>query len=82
LSKAEPLLKLHPEWKDHLRFVEVRHLSKPGVWDEVIKTGNFDYVIHNAAPVSDDPSATDFDRDFLEPAVVGYVSVLSKDGRF
>jgi len=73
LSKGEQLLKVHPEWTDKIRFVEVSHLSQRGAWDGVIQEGNFDYVIHNAAPMPDSRIATDFDRDFLEPNVAGYV---------
>ena len=71
LSKGDQLLALHPEWKDHLHFVEVGNLSKPGVWDAVIQQGNFDYVIHNAAPMPGSKPTMDFDGDFLEPNVAG-----------
>jgi nucleoside-diphosphate-sugar epimerase len=37
----------------------------------VIQNGNFDYVIHNAAPVPTAGLKMDFDRDFLEPSVAG-----------
>jgi nucleoside-diphosphate-sugar epimerase len=76
LSKGKQLLEIHPEWKDHVRFVEVTNLSHHGTWDTVIQQGNFDYVIHNAAPMPDSQSATDFDRDFLEPSVAGCVGLV------
>jgi hypothetical protein len=39
-----------------------------------MREGQFDYVVHTAAPLVDDPRLTDFERDFLIPSVAGYVS--------
>jgi hypothetical protein len=36
-----------------------------------MKEGGFDYVIHTAAPLLDDPRLRDFEKDFLKPSVDG-----------
>ena len=71
-AKGSELLALYPEWKGKLDFVEIDDYAREGVWDTAFKEGNFDYVIHVAAPVFDNPKNTDYERDFLRPSVEGY----------
>lgn len=71
LAKGEQILATHPEYAGKLTFTVVSDYGKAGTWDEAVKEGNFDYVIHTAAPLLDDPGNTDFKRDFLEPSVDG-----------
>jgi nucleoside-diphosphate-sugar epimerase len=75
-SNGASILATHPEWKDHLDFVGVPDYTTPDVWDDVFKNGRFDYVIHVAAPVFDNPNNSDFERDYLRPGVNGFVSPL------
>jgi nucleoside-diphosphate-sugar epimerase len=72
LKAGKDLLAVHPEW-DHslVDFVEVPDYTTEGVFDEIFKKGAFDYVLHTAAPVLDDPKNTDFERDFEKPSVAG-----------
>ena len=72
LKAGEDLLAVHPEW-DHslVDFVEVPDYTTEGVFDEIFKKGGFDYVLHTAAPVLDNPKNTDFERDFEKPSVAG-----------
>jgi hypothetical protein len=72
-SKGQQILDLHPDYAGHLDFVTVEDYAAEGAWDEVFKTHDFDYIVHTAAPLLDNPANTDFDRDFLRPSVEGYV---------
>jgi nucleoside-diphosphate-sugar epimerase len=71
-AKRTELLDVHPEWKDTLDFVEIEDYAGEGVWDETFKNADFDYVIHVAAPMVDDPRSTNYELHFLQPAVEGY----------
>lgn len=71
-SKGEQLLSVHPEWSGKLSFVTVSDYRKSGTWDETFKNHDFDYVVHVAAPLLDNPENVDFDKFFLEPSVKGY----------
>ena len=70
-TKGAGILALHPEWEGKLDFVSVADYAKEGVWDEVFEQGDFDYVVHVAAPVLDNPQNTDFERDFVIPSIRG-----------
>jgi nucleoside-diphosphate-sugar epimerase len=70
-SKGNQILSTHPEYAGKLSFAIVSDYAATGTWDETIKNGNFDYVIHTAAPLLDDPKNTDFERDFLRTSVDG-----------
>jgi len=56
--------------------VIVSDYAAPGTWDQIIKEGDFDYVIHSAAPLLDDERNKDFERDFLGPSVNGGLELL------
>jgi nucleoside-diphosphate-sugar epimerase len=71
-AKGEELLEIHPEWKGKLDFVEIEDYAAEGVWDDTFKSADFDYVMHVAAPMVDNPKSTDYERDFLRPGVEGY----------
>lgn len=68
-AKGEQILTTHPEYVGKLTFTVVSDYGKAGAWDEAIKGGGFDYVVHTAAPVLDDPANKDFVEDFLRPSV-------------
>lgn len=70
-KKGAGILKLHPEWEGKLDFVSVADYAKEGVWDDIFEQGDFDFVVHVAAPVLDNPQNTDFERDFEIPSVRG-----------
>lgn len=72
-KKGEQLLSVHPEWNDKLSFSIVLDYTNAGTWDETFKSHDFDYVVHVAAPLLDNPENVDFDKYFLEPSVKGYV---------
>ena len=61
----------HPEYAGKLTFTIVSDYAHEGTWDETFKTNDFDYVVHTAAPLLDNPANTDFERDFLKPSVSG-----------
>ncbi len=71
LAKGEQILATHPEYAGKLTFVVVSDYAKAGTWDEAVKEGDFDFVIHTAAPLLDDPGNTDFLDNFLKPSVDG-----------
>ena len=71
-TKGEQILSVHPEWADKLSFTIVSDYTKAGTWDDTFKKHEFDYVVHVAAPLLDDPENVDFDKFFLEPSVKGY----------
>jgi nucleoside-diphosphate-sugar epimerase len=80
-SAGEAILVEHPEWKGKLDFVEIKDYAEAGIWDDVFESNTFDYIIHVAAPLLDNPANTDFDRDFLRPSVEGYGEVFDDLGR-
>lgn len=69
--KGDQILETHPEYKGKIDFVTVSDYAGEGAWDETFQTHDFDYVVHSAAPLLDDPRNEDFDRDFLRPSVSG-----------
>ena len=75
-SKGEQIIATHPEYAGKLDFVIVSDYAAKGTWDQAIKEGDFDYVIHSAAPLLDDERNTDFEKHFLEPSVNGYVFLI------
>lgn len=77
-AKGQQILDTHPEWKGHLDFITVSDYTEPGTWDATFKDNDFDYVIHSAAPLLDDPRLSDFEKDFLKPSVNGYVDTFSR----
>ena len=70
-SKGQQILSTHPSYAGKLDFVIVSDYAASGTWDEIIKDGDFDYVIHSAAPLLDDERNKDFEKDFLQPSVNG-----------
>lgn len=76
-SKGQQILDTHPDWEGQLDFVTVSDYSAAGTWDSAFQSHDFDYVIHTAAPLLDDPRLSDFVKDFLNPSVDGYGSFNS-----
>jgi nucleoside-diphosphate-sugar epimerase len=70
-SKGDEILAAHPEYAGKISFVTVSDYAAKGVWDEILREGKFDYVIHTAAPLLDDPRLKDFEQDFLKPSADG-----------
>lgn len=72
MKAGKDLLAIHPEW-DHsmIDFVEVPDYTTSGIFDEIFKKGDFDYVLHTAAPVYDNPANTEFEKHFEKPCVEG-----------
>jgi nucleoside-diphosphate-sugar epimerase len=71
LPKGQQIVSFHPEYEGKLDFVVVSDYAKEGTWDEAFEKGEFDFVVHTAAPLLDDPGNTDFVGDFLGPSVGG-----------
>ncbi|KAG4437215.1 hypothetical protein IFR05_007304 [Cadophora sp. M221] len=82
LAKGEQIFATHPEYAGKLTFTVVSDYAKSGTWDETIKEGEFDFVVHTAAPLLDDPGNTDFERDFLVPSVDGAVELLKSASKY
>ena len=70
-SAGEAILAQNPEWNGKLDFVEIADYAEAGIWDNVFKTKEFDYIVHVAAPLLDNPANTDFDSHYLRPSVEG-----------
>jgi len=64
---------IHPPLIRRKAWFRASDYAAPGTWDEIIKEGDFDYVIHSAAPLLDDERNKDFEKDFLGPSVNGWV---------
>lgn len=69
-AKAEQVIAAHPEFKDVVKFVSVPHMSARHAYKKIMEETEIDYIVHTAAPVPDS-GGTDFDNDFLNPAVQG-----------
>lgn len=74
LAKGEQIVAGHADYAGKLDFVVVSDYAKAGTWDDAFQKGEFDYVVHTAAPLLDDPGNVDFAKNFLEPSVDGSVS--------
>ena len=70
-AKGEEILDVHPDWQGKLDFVTIADYTVPGTWDAAFKDNDFDFVVHTAAPLLDDPRLSDFEKDFLIPSVNG-----------
>lgn len=70
-AKGDQILATHPEYAGKISFVVVSDFAAEGTWDKAFQATDFDYVIHTAAPLLDNPENTDFERDFLRPSVQG-----------
>ena len=75
-SAGEDVLVEHPEWKGKLDFVEIADYATPGIWDAVFKEHDFDYIVHVASPMVGNQDNTEYDRDWLLPAVNGYATLM------
>ncbi|CZT50831.1 uncharacterized protein RSE6_11891 [Rhynchosporium secalis] len=82
VSKGEQILATHSEYEGKLNFVVVSEYAKQGTWDEAFKEGEFDFVVHTAAPLLDDPGNTNFERDFLNPSVGGALELLKSASKY
>jgi nucleoside-diphosphate-sugar epimerase len=71
IAKGTELVTVHPEYEGKIDFVTISDYAKDGVWDDVFEKGDFDYVVHVAAPLLDNPKNTDYVRDFATPSVEG-----------
>ncbi|CAG8979483.1 hypothetical protein HYALB_00012083 [Hymenoscyphus albidus] len=76
-TKGTQILAFHPEYAGKLDFVVVSDYAKPGTWDDTFREKDFEFVVHTAAPLLDDPGNEDFERDFLGPSVGGMFFFLS-----
>lgn len=70
-SAGYAILAEHPEWKGNFEFVEINDYAEAGIWDDVFKSKDFDYIVHVAAPLLDNPANTDYDEHYLRPSVEG-----------
>jgi nucleoside-diphosphate-sugar epimerase len=68
-EKEKEIFAAHPEYVGKLSFVIISDYAAEGTWDEAISKGEFDYILHTAAPLLDDVRNSDFKRDFLTPSV-------------
>jgi nucleoside-diphosphate-sugar epimerase len=73
--KAQAVIAVHPSWEDHITWAYIADIGATNAYEEVFQSGPFDYVIHNASPV--DFTATDFQREMIDPAVKGYADFPS-----
>ncbi|KAH8177001.1 NAD dependent epimerase/dehydratase family protein [Sarocladium implicatum] len=81
-SSGDDVLAEHPEWQGKLDFVEIPDYATPGAWTAVFLDREFHYIVHVASPMVDDERNTDYDRDWLSPAVNGELSLLRSAHEF
>ncbi|CAG8961394.1 hypothetical protein HYFRA_00013342 [Hymenoscyphus fraxineus] len=81
-AKGSQILALHPEYAGKLDFVVVSDYAKPGTWDDTFREKDFEFVVHTAAPLLDDPGNRDFERDFLGPSVGGATELLKSAKKY
>lgn len=80
-AAGEDVIAEHPEWKQKVDFVEVPDYAAPHAWDTVFRGREFDYIVHVASPMFGDEKNTDYDRDWLRPAVDGYATGVPNQRR-
>ncbi|EPS36145.1 hypothetical protein H072_10275 [Dactylellina haptotyla CBS 200.50] len=61
--------------KDHVRFVVVPDLAKDGAFDGVVK--DVDYVIHTASPLFKEDVASEWRKNYIDPAVNFTLNILN-----
>ncbi|KAL6412526.1 hypothetical protein AUP68_03729 [Ilyonectria robusta] len=81
-AAGEDVIAEHPEWKEKVDFIEVPDYAAPHAWDTVFSSREFDYIVHVASPMFGDEKNTDYDRDWLRPAVDGELSILKSAQEF
>ena len=82
-KSGDELVAIHPEWDSSMiDFVEVADYTADGVFDEIFRQGNYDYVIHVAAPMPDNPEYTDFVTHFEKPSIEGNRQILMSAMRY
>lgn len=68
------LVAAHPEWDaSRIDWVEVADYTTEGIFDKIFQEGDFDYVLHIAAPMPDNPTHTDFETHFEKSSIQGWV---------
>lgn len=68
-QKSQEIIRLHPTWENNITFVYIPDIATKGAYDEAFRIGEFDYIIHNASPVTF--SAKDIHEEIIRPAVEG-----------
>ena len=78
-ASGQDLLSAHPDWDTSLiSFTTVSDFTKECAFDAVFKDHpEIDYIIHCAAPLVNDPRATDFVEHFEKPNVAGNIGLLT-----
>ncbi|KIO34383.1 hypothetical protein M407DRAFT_64532 [Tulasnella calospora MUT 4182] len=59
---------------DKLRFAIVDDITVPGAFDQVLRTYQFDAVLHTSSPFH--YNITDIDKELLQPAIQGTTGIL------
>jgi nucleoside-diphosphate-sugar epimerase len=73
-NSGTELVDIHPEWDaSKIDFVEVADYTIEGVFDKIFQEGDYDYVLHIAAPMPDNPTHTDYETHFEKPSIQGLV---------
>ncbi|KAF2729128.1 NAD(P)-binding protein [Polyplosphaeria fusca] len=76
VSAGEDLFNEHPEWKGKLDFEVVQDYADQAALDALFQKHQFDHIVHVAAPMPGKPELSDYDKDFLRPAVDSNVTIL------
>ena len=83
LSSGPPLLSANPTWdQSRITFISVPDFTAPGAFDTAFQERQFDYVLHIAAPVLDNPDNTDFVEHFEKPSVQGNLELLQSGKKY
>jgi nucleoside-diphosphate-sugar epimerase len=78
-SSGEALLSAHPSWAtSQITIVPVPDFTAPSAFDSVFQHHPcINHIIHCAAPLVNDPRATDYIEHFEKPNILGNTSLLS-----
>lgn len=74
------LVAIHPEWDaTKIHWVEVADYTAERVFDKIFQEGDYDYVLHIAAPMPDNLTHTDYETHFEKPSIEGWVALGLQD---
>jgi len=69
-----------PKYKDNVTFVAVPDMTVPGIFDDLFKNSQFDYVVHIASPIVAEPK--DIQKDVIDPGPLGVKSLFQSAHKF
>jgi nucleoside-diphosphate-sugar epimerase len=80
-AASAQLLASHSEIQGKLAIIVVEDYAKPGAFDAIFQSQQYDHIIHTAAPMPS-VSNTDFDTHFLRPGIDGSIALLNAADKY